>query len=155
MHVTEIELLLERTNALKGFDFSAADTVLRNTVSIARNLFGVESHHVAELMYVRFTPIGVIYNTGHYMNDVHWEEGTERLRRVLSAMLYELKLLNNTDKLLPPEVITVKWLIQHVSIAYWFSAGGILIAAFGFGFFVASNNLVTKIVTFVKSLPTP
>lgn len=153
MSATEIESLLARTNALEEFDFTAADTVLRNAMALARNLFGTENPHVAELGYVQFRSDNIIYNTGHYMNGVRWNEGTERLRRVLNAMSYELKIAKGG--LTPPEKVTLKWLFHHVSVGGWLIAGGLLSAAFGFGVFAAKNDLLAKIIALSNSSPTP
>jgi hypothetical protein len=153
MSATEIESLLSRTNALEEFDFPAADTVLRNALALARNLFGTESPHVAELGYVQFRSDNIIYNTGHYMNGVHWNEGVERLRRVLNAMSYELKIAKGGFT--PPETVTLKWLFHHVSVGGWLIAGGLISAAFGFGVFAAKNDLLAKIIALFSSSPTP
>lgn len=155
MSATEIELLLARTNALEEFDFAAADTVLRNAMALSRNLFGMESPHFAELEYVLFRPGHITYNTGHYMNRVHWNEGIERLRRVLNAMAYELKIAKAQGELSPPEKVTLKWLFHHVSVGGWLIAGGLLSAAFGFGVFVAKNDLLARIIALLNSAPTP
>jgi len=140
-------------NALEVFDFPAADAVLRNAMALARNLFGTESPHVAELEYVLFRPSHITYNTGHYMNEVHWNEGAERLRRVLNAMSYELKIAKGG--LLSPEKVTLKWLFHHVSVGGWLIAGGLLSAAFGFGVFVAKNDLLAKIIALFNRSPAP
>ncbi|NMG30067.1 hypothetical protein [Aromatoleum evansii] len=155
MSVTEIESLLARTNALEEFDFATADTVLRNAMALSRNLFGTESSHVAELGYVVFRPSHITYNTGHYMNRVHWNEGTERLRRVLNAMAYELKISKAKGELQSPEKVTLKWLFHHVSVGGWLIAGGLLSAAFGFGVFAAKNDLLAKIIALFNSTPKP
>lgn len=155
MSTSEIESLLARTNALKEFDFSSADTVLCNATALARNLFGVESPHVIELGYVQFRSENIVYNSGHYMNRVHWNEGTERLRRVLNAMAYELKIAKVGSELQPPERVTLKWLFHHVSVGGWLVAGGLLSAAFGFGVFAAKNDLLAKIITLSNSSSAP
>jgi hypothetical protein len=155
MSATEIESLLTRTNSIEEFDFPTADTVLRNAMALARNLFGTESPHVAELEYVQFRPSHIIYNTGHHMNRVHWNEGIERLRRVLNAMAYELKIAKGKAELVPPEKVTLKWLFHHISVGGWLIAGGLLSAAFGFGVFAAKNDLLAKIIALSNSSPTP
>lgn len=152
MSATEIESLLARTNSLEEFDFPAADTVLRNATALARNFFGKESPHVAELEYVLFRPSHIIYNTGHYMNGVHWNEGTERLRRILNAMSYELKVAKGG--LPTPDKVTLKWLFHHVSVGGWLTAGGLLSAAFGFGFFAAKNDFLARFIALFSSSPT-
>ena len=91
MSAIEIESLLVMTNALEEFDFAAADTILRKAKTLSRHLFGAESPHVAELENILFRPSHIIYNSGHYMNRVHWDEGTERLRRVLLYLAWKPK----------------------------------------------------------------
>ncbi|WP_156404510.1 hypothetical protein [Curvibacter sp. PAE-UM] len=144
MSSAEIESLLTRTNSLVEFDFPAADAVLRNAMALSRNLFGTDSPHVAELEYVLFRPNDIIYNTGHYMNRVHWNEGIERLRRVLNAMSYELKIAK--VELLPPKKITLKWLFQHVSVGGWVTAGSLVAGTFSLGFFAAKNDLLARAI---------
>lgn len=153
MSATEIESLLARTNSLQEFDFQAADTVLRNVMALARNHFGTENVHVAELEYVRFRPSHITYNESHHKNREHWEEGVERLRRVLNAMSYELKIAKG--ELPPPEKVTLKWLFQHVSVGGWVTAGGFLAGTFSLGFFAAKNNFFAKVIALFGSSPLP
>lgn len=155
MSATEIESLLARANSVAEFDFPVADAILRNATTLARNVFGVESPHVAELGHVRFRSEDTIYNSGHYMNRVHWNEGVERLRRVLHSMAYELKVINMRSELLPPKEVTLKWLFHHVSVGRWLIAGGLLSAAFGLGLYAAKNDLFAKIMALSNIAPTP
>lgn len=136
MSAIEIALLLTKANELKEFDFSSADSVLRNSIVLARTLFGAESPHVVELGNVFFKPIDLVYNSGHYMNRVYWNEGIERLRRVLKAMAYELKVAETqaSVSLYPPQKITLKWMFHHVSIRWWLFIAGLLVSAVSLGF---------------------
>lgn len=149
MSATEIGLLLARTNALEEFDFPSADTVLRNATALARTLFSCESPHVAELGYVLFRPNDIICNTGHHMNHVVWNEGIERLRRVLNAMAYELKIAEAKCDLQPPEKVTLKWLSQHVSVHCWLVAGSVVAGVFSLGFALG------KVISLVQNSTTP
>ena len=136
MSAIEIASLLTKANELKEFDFSSADSVLSNAIVLARTLFGAESPHVVELGNVFFKPIDLVYNSGHYMNRVYWNEGIERLRRVLKAMVYELKVAETqaSVSLYPPEKITLKWMFHHVSIRWWLFIAGLLVSAVSLGF---------------------
>ena len=155
MSAIEIESLLVMTNALEEFDFAAADTILRKAKTLSRHLFGAESPHVAELENILFRPSHIIYNTGHYMNRVHWDEGTERLRRVLNSMAYELKISKADGELRPPEKVTLKWLFQHVPVGGWLIALGLLSAVFSFGIFTPKNDLLARLIAIFSSTPTP
>lgn len=152
---TEINSLIDRADGLEQFDFKNADAILRNSLALARNLFGAESHHVAELECVTFRSSNTIYNDGHYMNGVLWAEGIERLRRVLSAMNYEHTITENKNSLLPPDQVTLRWLFYHVPIGGWLAAGSLLVVVFSLGFFLAKNDLITKVVNLVTNSPTP
>ena len=135
MSTVEIVSLLTKINELEEFDFSSADSVLSNTIVLARTRFGNDSPHIVELGNVFFKPTDLIYNTGHYMNRVYWNEGIERLRRVLKAMAYEIKVAETqAGGLYPPEKITLKWMFDHVSIRWWLLFGGLLVSAVSLGF---------------------
>ena len=156
MTLADIDKLIARCDALNAGEETIAVSVLRDAHVLARTLFGPESPHVQELEQTHFSPVGVIYNKGHYMNDAAWKDGCATLARTLKSMRYEFELkLSETPELLPPDKVTIPWLLRHFSWQVWLTFLGIVAASFATGFAAGRNDFFQKLMDLFNSSPTP
>lgn len=69
--------------------------------------------------------------------------------KIVQSAIYKLETTPNEDKvntvnnhiLLPPPLVTLKWLLEHVPWKYWLLLVGLLISAFTLGIRFSETNL--------------
>src|SRR5436190_3068491 len=71
--------------------FEQVATIIKRTNAFLKANYEDDSVHLAELADIRFRPLQIVYNPGHYRNDEVWFQGKQRLLNLLDVIKYELK----------------------------------------------------------------
>ena len=144
-HLNSISAKLE---ALEFDDWTTLADIRKEAEAFVLRVYGNDSPQQERVASIRFRPVGIIYNTGHYKNREAWDEGATRMESLLSSMRHDLTTYGNPpspDGSDLPDPVSLGWLFRNVSWKVWTWFVAALITAFTLG--VALGN-----TTFVREL---
>ena len=126
-YIAEANKLIARHLANAKSDRVSAIQIREDAISLARSALSNSDAQVSKMQKVTFSP------QSRNVSDAEALEGGMKILGVrLNNLLFEIKL-QASPVLQRPEEISIRWLINHLTIKHWFWAVSLIITIFYFG----------------------
>lgn len=134
-YIAEANKLIARHLASAKSDKVSAFQIREDAISLARSALSDSEAQINKIQKVTFTPQSQNVNEAEAL-----ENGMKTLGIRLNNLLYEINL-KSSPVLQRPDEISVRWLINHLTIQHWFWALTFIITAFYFGIVLGDTAL--------------
>lgn len=136
----------------------------RDTEVVISQVFSGDEKHIRDFTSITYGNQDLPYVPDTAEEATHqrvYEEGLEHAKSIITSCIDEIKryweeygpISNLPHDLLPPEKVTIPWLLKHVPAMLWLAVLGLLLAAFIFG--VNSTRIsIVKEIFHLDKLPT-
>ncbi len=113
----------------------------RDTEVVISQVFSGDEKHIRDFTNITYGNQDLPYVIDTAEEASHqrvYEEGLEHAESIITSFIDEIKqywkedgpILNLPHDLLPPEKVTIPWLLKHVPVRLWLAVFGLLLAAF-------------------------
>jgi len=128
----------------------------RDTVVVISQVFGGDEKHIRDFISITYGNQDLPYIPDTAEEATHqrvYEEGLEHAESIINSCIDEIKRYWEENgppsilprELLPPEKVTIPWLLKHVPVRLWLAVLGLLFAAFLIGVNSTRISIVREI----------